>query len=158
MERKRNLTIKQKRFCEKYVELGNAMEAYRQSYNVGTMKYASINRCSMELLQNLLVTSYIAEIQEKAQKQFNHTLQDSLKLDFDIIQRYNDNMAVLSNPKATKKQVEVATRVLSFMRVTSINAAQERIAKKLGLYKDEKPIIDLGNKTRVVFEIPSNGR
>jgi len=32
------LTIKQEKFCNLYIELGNASEAYRQSYNCEKMK------------------------------------------------------------------------------------------------------------------------
>ena len=35
-----NLTPKQEKFCQKYIEMGNASEAYRQAYN------ASKNRCA----------------------------------------------------------------------------------------------------------------
>ena len=38
-----NLTIKQEKFAQKYIELGNASEAYRQSYNAENMSETTIH-------------------------------------------------------------------------------------------------------------------
>lgn len=38
----KNLTVKQEAFCQKYIETGNATEAYRQAYNAGGMKPLTI--------------------------------------------------------------------------------------------------------------------
>ena len=43
------LTIKQEKFCNLYIELGNASEAYRQSYNCEKMKPESVNNKAYEL-------------------------------------------------------------------------------------------------------------
>ena len=148
------LTVKQKRFCEKYVELGNKIEAYRQSYNAERMALTTINGCVQELMKKELITAYIKEIQENNRKEFNHTISDSLKLDYEMVKNYKDNLAVLQNPKANKKQIEIAQRVLQFIGVQGFNAAQDRIAKKLGYYEKDKPIVEINNKQRVVFELP----
>ncbi len=44
------LTTKQEKFCQSYVELGNASEAYRRSYDASRMKTESINRKAKELM------------------------------------------------------------------------------------------------------------
>lgn len=46
------MTSKQEAFCQRYVELGNASEAYRRSYNAEEMSAASVNRKAKELLDN----------------------------------------------------------------------------------------------------------
>lgn len=160
MKKGTNLTPKQRKFCEKYIELGNKQEAYRQSYNAVNMQYNSINSAVKELMKNPLINDYIAEIQEKSQKAFIHTIEDSLKLDYEMIQTYNDNVAVLRNIKSTKKQIEVAQRVLNYIGVAGFNAAQERIAKKLGYYEKDKPITLPPNQTTQVhvYQLPDNGR
>ena len=156
------LTVKQKRFCEKYVELGNKIEAYRQSYNAERMTLNSINSAVQELMKKALITNYIKEIQEKNQKEFSHTISESLKLDFEMVENYKENLAVLRNPKATKKQIEVAERVLRFIGAQGFNAAQDRIAKKLGYYEKDKPIPPppgVGNTSTVnIYQLPDNGR
>jgi phage terminase small subunit len=71
------ITPKQLKFCQKYVETGNASEAYRQSYDIGTMKPESIHRKAKELLDNVKIAARIADIQAKHQKRHEVTV-DSL--------------------------------------------------------------------------------
>ena len=46
------MTPKQEKFCMLYIELGNASEAYRQSYNAENMTAASVNVNASKLLSN----------------------------------------------------------------------------------------------------------
>ncbi len=46
------MTPKQEKFCQLYIELGNASEAYRRSYHARGMSTASVNRKAKELLDN----------------------------------------------------------------------------------------------------------
>jgi len=59
------LTIKQERFCRKYVALGNASEAYRLVYNAENMKDASVWRKAKELMDNVKVTAMIDKIKSE---------------------------------------------------------------------------------------------
>jgi phage terminase small subunit len=72
-----NLTPKQEAFCRKYIETGNASEAYRQSYDAEGMNPNTINRKAKELLDNGKIKARIAEIQERHLKRHNVTV-DSL--------------------------------------------------------------------------------
>lgn len=57
------LTIKQEEFCHKYVECGNASEAYRHAYNCGNMKPETVNRNAVELLNNNKIATRLKELQ-----------------------------------------------------------------------------------------------
>ena len=46
------LTIKQERFCNKYLECGNASEAYRYAYDTGRMNDATVCNNAYKLLQH----------------------------------------------------------------------------------------------------------
>ena len=59
------LTIKQEKFCNLYIELGNASEAYRQSYNCEKMKPESVNIKAFELLNNGKITLRIEELRSE---------------------------------------------------------------------------------------------
>lgn len=72
-----DLTRKQEKFCQKYIETGNASKAYRQSYDSAGMKPATINRKAAELMSNGKIRARIAELQEKHQKRHEVTV-DSL--------------------------------------------------------------------------------
>ena len=56
------LTPKQESFCQKYIELGNASEAYRQSYDADDMNMNTVNRKAKELLDNGKITARVNQI------------------------------------------------------------------------------------------------
>lgn len=61
------LTIKQETFCQKYIETGNASEAYRQAY--GTKgKPETVARSAHELIGNPKVAARLAELREVVTK------------------------------------------------------------------------------------------
>lgn len=76
------LTPKQEKFCQKYLELGNASEAYRQSYNAEKMKPESVNRKAKALIDNGKIAARLDELRAKIEKRHAITV-DSLvdKLD-----------------------------------------------------------------------------
>jgi len=57
------LTIKQETFCQKYVETGNASEAYRQAYG-SKGKPETVARSAHELIVNPKVSARIAALRE----------------------------------------------------------------------------------------------
>lgn len=46
------LTPKQEAFAQRFVETGNASEAYRQAYNAEAMKAETVHRKAKELMDN----------------------------------------------------------------------------------------------------------
>lgn len=136
--RERKLTDKMRTFCHKFVECGNLTEAYRASYNAEKMKLTSINGATQDLVKNPLVADYIEELRKNVKEKFEHTLTDSIAIDMKLVADYEKYMKVLQDPNAKEKELIVANRVLAVMKVASINAAQERIAKKMGFYEKDK--------------------
>jgi phage terminase small subunit len=57
------LTPKQERFARKYVELGNASEAYRQAYDAENMSGAAINEEAYRLTKNPDIALRILDLQ-----------------------------------------------------------------------------------------------
>lgn len=56
------LTPKQELFCQKYIETGNASEAYRLSYNAAKMKPETVNRSAKELLDHPKITTRLEQL------------------------------------------------------------------------------------------------
>lgn len=71
------LTPKQESFCLKYIETGNASEAYRQSYEAGGMKSETINRNAKALLDNNKISTRIKHLQAEHRQRHDVTV-DSL--------------------------------------------------------------------------------
>jgi phage terminase small subunit len=63
---KSNLTPKQEKFCKKYIETGNASEAYRLAYDAKNMKPTSIEVEASRMLDNPIVTLRVKELQQMA--------------------------------------------------------------------------------------------
>lgn len=68
------LTIKQERFAQKYVELGNATEAYRQSYDAENMAPETINNEAYVLLQHPEVAARIEKLEDLRRKRHEVTI------------------------------------------------------------------------------------
>ncbi len=74
-----NLTPKQEKFCQKYIETGNASEAYRQSYDVSNMKAESVHRTAKEMLDHPKIASRLTIIQERHMKRHEVTVDSITK-------------------------------------------------------------------------------
>lgn len=66
------LTPKQERFCQTYLELGNASEAYRQSYSAAKMKPETVNSKAWLLLHKVEIRARLDELRAPVVKR--HTL------------------------------------------------------------------------------------
>ena len=70
------LTPKQERFCQVYIETGNASEAYRQAYNAAKMKPETVNRTAKQLLDNRKIAARLDELREEHAKRHEITVDD----------------------------------------------------------------------------------
>lgn len=70
------LTPKQEKFCQLYIELGNASEAYRQAYDSSRMKAETINTKAKELLKHGPITVRISELQDGHKERHDITVDD----------------------------------------------------------------------------------
>ncbi|WP_084760317.1 terminase small subunit [Zavarzinella formosa] len=76
------LTPKQEAFAQKYLETGNASEAYRQAYDADGMKPATINRKAKDLLDNGKIAARVNTLKQRALKRHDVTL-DSITTELD---------------------------------------------------------------------------
>lgn len=60
------LSIRQINFCLMYVKTGNALEAYRRSYNVDSLKDASLKRNTYRLLKTPKIQNRIESLKAPA--------------------------------------------------------------------------------------------
>jgi phage terminase small subunit len=79
-----DLTIKQEKFAQKYVELGNASEAYRQAYDTEKAKPETIWNEAYKLMENPDVAARVNELKQLAAKRHEVTV-DSLTDEYESI-------------------------------------------------------------------------
>jgi phage terminase small subunit len=77
-----NLTPKQERFAQKYIETGNATEAYYAAYDAAGSKPVTANRRAKELLDNGKIAARVRALQEIHQKRHEVTV-DSITKELD---------------------------------------------------------------------------
>ena len=75
----KQLTQKQINFCHKYIECGNASEAYRFAYNAENMKPATVTVSASQLLSDHNVTIMIESLRNDAAKEAVITVHDLIK-------------------------------------------------------------------------------
>lgn len=116
-----NLTPKQESFCQLYIELGNASEAYRQSYDADSMNENTVHVKASELLSNGKVSVRVDQIRNEHKKRHNITI-DTLLLELEEARK------IALSPALEKPQTAAA-----------VSATMGK-AKLLGL---DKKIIDI---------------
>ena len=73
------LTIKQEKFAQKYIELGNASEAYRQSHDAENMSPESIKVEASRLKSSPNVAPTILKLQEQHREEHAVTIESLTK-------------------------------------------------------------------------------
>lgn len=72
------LTVKQEKFCQKYVETGNASEAYRYAYDTSRMKPESVNRKAKDATDHVKISARVAELRAVHAKRHQITVEKLL--------------------------------------------------------------------------------
>ena len=75
----RELTPKQEKFCQLYIELGNASEAYRQSYDAEGSNDNVVGVNASRLLNNTKVELRLKQIRDEHMRNHKLTVGDLLK-------------------------------------------------------------------------------
>lgn len=132
------LTIKQEKFCQLYIELGNASEAYRQSYDVGGSKTETINENASRLLADSKVSARVKELKKQLTEKHDVTKELIAKKYLEII---NDSEETFDLAKLKDADKEEKSRFYRMAQVTS-NAdklrALDALTKMYGLNEPEK--------------------
>lgn len=74
------MTPKQEKFCQLYVELGNASEAYRQAYDASKMQAPTINVKASQLLAQDKISVRVAELKAQHAERHAMTVDDIARL------------------------------------------------------------------------------
>lgn len=117
---KSKLTIKQEKFCLKYLECGNASEAYRHAYSCANMKPETVNNKACDLLKKGEIRVRVDELQEEAKRKSDITKEEILGLCVKVI-RGED---IIDVKRKTSDTVSAQT--------ISKTWAIERVCKMLG--------------------------
>ena len=121
------LQPKQEKFCQLYIELGNASEAYRQAYSCGKMKDETINNKAYILSKNGEIRARISELQAEHKERHNITVDD-------LIAELEEARQIAKNPV----KPQPAAMVSATMGKAKILGFDKQVVELSG--KDGKPI------------------
>lgn len=124
------LSIKQEKFCNYYIECGNASEAYRRAYSCSNMKDESINVKAFELLNNGKITVRVKELQEELKKKSDITKEEVLNMLRSFMYADIRNFLTIKNGNVTFKDSEDWTDEMA-MQVESVKQGRDGIEIKL---------------------------
>lgn len=96
------LTPKQERFCQLYIELGNASEAYRQSYDADSMNSNAVAVAASNLLDNPKITIRVEQIRKE------HAMRHNITVDTLLLELEEARKTALDEKKLERLQVAAA--------------------------------------------------
>ncbi len=139
-----NVTPKQEAFAQKYIEIGNAADAYLFAYDCSeTIKRATVTRKASELLENPRVIKRVAEIKEQLAKKLMYTKEQILKELMGIVGDYKEFKDLAVKMDASDEDVKDHVKILtSLAKSSDAISALKQISKMLNFDAAEKVDVD----------------
>lgn len=153
----RGLTPKQEKFCQLYIELGNASEAYRQSYDCSKMTTEVINVKASELLnKNGKITVRVEELRQAHQQRHNLTV-DNIIADLQEVRDIcmGRKSVVLTDVVKNSQEgtVNAIDSPMFIFEPTSANKALELLGKHLGMFTNKVDVTTDGKALPTVINV-----
>jgi len=131
------LTIKQENFAQEVVKQGNYSNAYRAAYDCARMTSKQINEEASILMSNPKISQRVEDLKSIIQSKKIYTVEQSIKRDIRLIERYECALDVLEDNTSENKDVEIAERLIRHIGQSGYSSAQDRISKQSGFYEKD---------------------
>ena len=133
------LTPKQEKFCNLYIELGNASEAYRQSYEVReTTKAETCQNNAYKLLQDNEIITRLEELKKQTAQE--HGIDRAFIINglLEIISDADYTFKLGKDNELSKNDSKAFYRLMNQTKNTDKLRALETLTKMLGLNEPER--------------------
>lgn len=153
MANAKKLTIKQEKFCNKYLEYGNASEAYRFAYDCSRMTDKSIWEKASSLLADVKVAARVKELQTQLSKKELITKEEIVRLNLSII---NADILDFVNADMVEENTEFGRRQVSsitFQDLKSLPPEKRRLIQSIKIDRSGCPVVELMDKSKAVETI-----
>ncbi len=125
----KGLTIRQEKFAQKYVECGNASEAYRYAYpSSAKWKDKTVWENASRLMANSKVSARVKELEEASKQASQVTREEILKLCADVIR----GALITDNAQMRKEVIGGISKNTTTQTNISKTWAVERLCKMCG--------------------------
>jgi len=134
----KKLTVKQEKFANLYVELGNANEAYRQSHDVTTTNLNTISVKASKLLNQSNISIRIEELKESLREENKITRQTLIDYHKKMVSAWEE-LWELGKQKPLEKEDKNRFYLLKeLVKGSDYRGSIDSIAKLTGLNEPEK--------------------
>ena len=162
----RKLTIKQEKFINKFLECGNASEAYRFAYSTSRMKDTTVNVKAIELLRNGKIAVRLKELQEETKKRnevdVDYLIEKAKHIaEFDVAEIFDEDNNIkkvkdipknirksIGNITVTETTTEFGTTTKTIFKVDDRIKAIDLLGRLTGSFEKDNAQIK-GNALRV---------
>lgn len=134
----KKLTPKQEKFCQLYVELGNASDAYRGSYDCSKTKDNVIWVKASELLHSGNVSVRVEEIRKDLAESNKVTRDDIVQGHKKIIKAWEDLWELGEKDELTPNEQKRFYLLKEMVKGSDYNKAYSEISKLTGAYEPDK--------------------
>lgn len=131
-----NLTPKQESFCQLYIELGNASEAYRQSYDADSMNENTVHVKASELKKLRKIQDRIKYLtQHRSNEYFRNS---AIKVDSKTYERIknhfssNDDAEKWASHQLAKASLELGIKLNEIVRPTVNESSRYSVLHRAG--------------------------
>ena len=129
------LTKKQEIFCQEVIKQGSYSDAYRIAYSVKKSTSKTINESASLLMSDPKISARVNELRQMMAEKELYTLEESVKRDLRLIERYEAALDVLEDISSSGRDLEAAERLIKFIGPSGYSSAQERLSKQHGFYE-----------------------
>ena len=150
----KELTIKERKFAELVVELGNQSEAYRQAYNVTNKDAEWVRINASKLMTDTNIKLTINELKKQTAEQHSINREWIVQKYIGMVETFEEIKALMKKEKLTKTDKEkiYAMSNSGLLKGSDAKGALDSLAKMLGMNEPEK----IKQEQKITIEVKRN--
>jgi phage terminase small subunit len=150
----KELTIKERKFAELVVELGNQSEAYRQAYNPKDANADWVMIEASKLMQNPKISLKVNQLKEQTAEQHSINREWIVQKYIGMVETFEEIKALMKKEKLTKTDKEkiYAMSNSGLLKGSDAKGALDSLAKMLGMNEPEK----IKQEQKITIEVKRN--
>ncbi len=150
----KELTIKERKFAELVVELGNQSEAYRQAYNPKDANADWVMIEASKLMQNPKISLKVNQLKKQTAEQHSINREWIVQKYIGMVETFEEIKALMKKEKLTKTDKEkiYAMSNSGLLKGSDAKGALDSLAKMLGMNEPEK----IKQEQKITIEVKRN--
>lgn len=134
----KKLTVKQERFAQLVVKLGNQSEAYRQAYDVSNENAEWIASKASHILAEDNIRSRVEELREQTKKAHAIDRDRMVKYNLRLVEAWEELWELGKKENKNKEEIQRFYLCKDLVKGSDYKSCLAEISKLTGLYEPEK--------------------